>query len=56
MRLASVIKLEYRVFSVDNLFYRIAYILVHDEFKLLCVPGILTLEVTNMPGTAKFMV
>ena len=53
LRLASVIKLEYRLFRVNNLLNRITCLLVHIEFKLLRVPGKLSLEVTNIPGTAK---
>ena len=40
-------------FRVNNMFNRVTDILAHTEFKCLCVPGQLSLEVTNMPRTAK---
>ena len=56
LRLASVIKLEYRLFWANNLFSRTTFILVHNELKLLCVHGQRSLEVTNMPGTSKVLI
>ena len=42
-------------FRVNNLLNRINCILVHNEFKLLCVPGQLNLDLTNLPRSAKVL-